>query len=422
MDYKKFLELLPQVYNSIEQESIEITNDRFFLLSKQLESNINHYFLKLLNTAVICLEEAEIYCEITDNLGVSLISSLMNSETMGYGIIENNNINLQKINHNLTSFNCLDQVCIYEGDINNFCNDLKALQSDDKIGIFYIDGEKSYRTILNTLMSIRPFLAEEAFIIISHIEKQETKDAIDDFQTYNNTTSIHKLLTVNKDTKLYPILEQELVILLWQNNLIYKQINKINKQGLIKLNEGNEKNKKLLLHVGCGTYRENALPQQFRSEEWLEIRLDIDPNVTPDIIGTITDLSALSDNSVDAVFSSHNLEHIYNFEVPIALAEFKRVLKPKGFVMFVVPDMQTAAEWVVRGEMEDTPLYQSPGGNVPALWMFYGMGTTYPGMPYMAHKTGFTVQNLEKKLQEAGFTNLELIRHSFDIVAYGYKI
>lgn len=173
--------------------------------------------------------------------------------------------------------------------------------------------------------------------------------------------------------------------------------------------------------MGCGPSNPNALPQDFRGDDWVEIRLDINPNVQPDIIGTITDLSGVPNNSVDAVYSSHNLEHIYNFEVPIALAEFKRVLKNGGCVMFVVPDMQTAAEWVMRGEMEDSPLYQSPAGPVPALWMFYGMGTTYPGMPYMAHKTGFTTKNLAKQLGEAGFNNLKLIRRSFDIIAYGYK-
>lgn len=79
--------------------------------------------------------------------------------------------------------------------------------------------------------------------------------------------------------------------------------------------------------MGCGPSNPNALPQDFRGDDWVEIRLDINPNVQPDIIGTITDLSGVPNNSVDAVYSSHNLEHIYNFEVPIALAEFKRVLK-----------------------------------------------------------------------------------------------
>jgi len=173
--------------------------------------------------------------------------------------------------------------------------------------------------------------------------------------------------------------------------------------------------------VGCGPYNPEALPQLFRDGNWQEIRLDINTAVNPDILGTITDLSAVPDNCVDAVFSSHNLEHIYHYEVPIALGEFKRILKPEGFLMIVVPDMQTAAEFVARGDMENEPLYISPGGPVRALWMFYGMGTEVPGMPYMAHKTGFTSQNLNHKLQEANFARVEVIRREFDLVAFGYK-
>ncbi|UAJ74324.1 class I SAM-dependent methyltransferase [Synechocystis sp. PCC 7339] len=179
--------------------------------------------------------------------------------------------------------------------------------------------------------------------------------------------------------------------------------------------------KKKVLHVGCGPYNPNALPPDLRTENWQEIRLDIDPKMQPDILGTITDLSAVPDNSVDAVYSSHNLEHIYDYEVPLALAEFKRVLKPGGLTWLVVPDMQLAAEWVVKGDMDDQPLYTSPAGPVRALWMFYGMGTSIPGTPYMAHKTGFTASGLRGRLTVAGFRSVEVWRGNFNIYAKGYK-
>ena len=89
--------------------------------------------------------------------------------------------------------------------------------------------------------------------------------------------------------------------------------------------------------------------------------------------------------------------------------------------MIVVPDMQTAAEFVARGDMENEPLYISPSGLLRALWMFYGMGTEFTRMPYIAHKTGFTSQNLNQKLQEANFARVEVIRTEFELVAFGYK-
>ena len=89
--------------------------------------------------------------------------------------------------------------------------------------------------------------------------------------------------------------------------------------------------------------------------------------------------------------------------------------------MIVVPDMKSAAQWVARGDMDDEPLYLSPGGPVKALWMFYGMGTSVPGLPYMAHKTGFTAASLQPRLVTAGFSRVEVVLRPFEIVAYAYK-
>ena len=87
------------------------------------------------------------------------------------------------------------------------------------------------------------------------------------------------------------------------------------------------------LHIGCGPKRKNQTTKAFNSPEWIEQRLDIDQSVNPDIVGTMTEMSAVANESVDAIFSSHNIEHLYAHEVPVALAEFKRVLKPTGFLV-----------------------------------------------------------------------------------------
>ncbi len=63
---------------------------------------------------------------------------------------------------------------------------------------------------------------------------------------------------------------------------------------------------KTFLHVGCGPKRKNQTTQGFNTPDWTELRLDIDARVAPDIIGTMTDMSAVADASVDAIFSSHN--------------------------------------------------------------------------------------------------------------------
>jgi predicted SAM-dependent methyltransferase len=89
---------------------------------------------------------------------------------------------------------------------------------------------------------------------------------------------------------------------------------------------------KTFLHVGCGPKHKNQTTRAFASDTWQELRLDIDPAVKPDIVGTMLDMSAVASESVDALFSSHNIEHLYPHEVSMALQEFLRVLKPDGFL------------------------------------------------------------------------------------------
>ncbi|WP_206075625.1 class I SAM-dependent methyltransferase [Polynucleobacter aenigmaticus] len=102
---------------------------------------------------------------------------------------------------------------------------------------------------------------------------------------------------------------------------------------------------KKFLHVGCGPQYKTQL-KGFNSDDWQEIRFDIDPKVSPDIEGTLTDMVLVPSESVDAIFSSHNIEHIFPHEVPVALSEFYRVLKPDGIVVLTCPDLQSVCEAV----------------------------------------------------------------------------
>ena len=84
---------------------------------------------------------------------------------------------------------------------------------------------------------------------------------------------------------------------------------------------------KTFLHVGCGQLGKDNTTRELSKPDWKELRLDIDASVNPDFVGTMTDMGDVGSNSMDAVYSSHNIEHLYVHEVPLALSEFKRVLK-----------------------------------------------------------------------------------------------
>lgn len=179
---------------------------------------------------------------------------------------------------------------------------------------------------------------------------------------------------------------------------------------------------KVFLHVGCGPQSKKGL-KGFDSEEWSEIRFDIDERVNPDIVGSLTDMGAVQSNSVDAVYSSHNIEHLFAHEVIPALQEFNRVLKDDGIVVLTCPDLQSVCRAVVNDKLLE-PLYVSPAGPISPIDILYGhRGYIANGNRYMAHNCGFTKKVLDQVFAEAGFpVRLTLQRpDAFDLWVVAFK-
>ncbi|HEV8034172.1 MAG TPA: hypothetical protein VGP75_05035, partial [Yoonia sp.] len=53
--------------------------------------------------------------------------------------------------------------------------------------------------------------------------------------------------------------------------------------------------------------------------------------------------------SMDALFSSRNVEHLYPHEMPVAFGEFHKVLAEDGFAIITCPDLKSVAALVFRG-------------------------------------------------------------------------
>jgi hypothetical protein len=169
------------------------------------------------------------------------------------------------------------------------------------------------------------------------------------------------------------------------------------------------------LHIGCGSKTKADTTPGFAKAEWQELRLDIDPGAKPDIVADMTDMSAVATASVDALFSSHSLEHLYPHQVPVALGEFVRVLKPEGFAVITCPDLQLAASAIAAGKL-DEPIYVSPGGPITAMDIVFGHRPSLArGQGFMAHRTGFSLQSLFDALGRAGFARTTALRRRIGV-------
>jgi predicted SAM-dependent methyltransferase len=127
------------------------------------------------------------------------------------------------------------------------------------------------------------------------------------------------------------------------------------------------------------------------SPDWKILDVVARPEV--DFIGPCTDLGQFADGSIDEIYASHVLEHLgYREELPRALAEWHRVLRPGGQVKISVPDMMKLCGMFAHPQLPP-PLLN------PLLAMMYGG----QGDAHDFHKMGFTQDILAAFLHAAGF-------------------
>ena len=159
---------------------------------------------------------------------------------------------------------------------------------------------------------------------------------------------------------------------------------------------------KNLLHVGCG-YNNKKNTLKYYDDEWKETRVDINPEVNPDILGNMKDLSKVQNNYYDSIFSSHSIEHVYIHEVNIVLKEFYRVLNQNGFLVITCPDLKSISKLIAEDKLLEVA-YESPAGPINPVDMLWGHSKSIKeGNESMAHKCGFTKKTLMAVLTNAGF-------------------
>ncbi|HJP67423.1 MAG TPA: methyltransferase domain-containing protein [Sphingomicrobium sp.] len=173
-----------------------------------------------------------------------------------------------------------------------------------------------------------------------------------------------------------------------------------------------------VLNAGSGPRSNRRLHAVFGPGQWQETRFDVDARAEPDVIGSMTNLRPhFSDASFDAIWSSHSLEHLYAYEIPLALAEFRRILKPDGFALITCPDLETVMTLFLE-HGSDHVVYRSAVGPITPLDMMFGHGRSIAsGNVHMAHRSGLTAERLGGLLLRAGFAEAITRRQGVDLWA-----
>lgn len=196
MDYQKFIHQLPELYNNWGQESLHPKSDRFQKLSEQVpEISPTHQIqsqmskenvMQVLNLAVACLEDDEVYCQVGCFHGASLIAALLNnSQSIAYAVenfsgLDSHVEKLAKFAENISQFGLEEQVIFCEQDFEDFFLELRQAAPEVKIGVYCYQGNCDYRSQLLSLLLAKPFLPEKALIIVNH-SGDSVQQAILDF-------------------------------------------------------------------------------------------------------------------------------------------------------------------------------------------------------------------------------------------------
>lgn len=156
----------------------------------------------------------------------------------------------------------------------------------------------------------------------------------------------------------------------------------------------------IMLHVGCGT---NYM------EGWINIDNNSDNNIKKlDFMWDLREPLPFPESSVDFIFNEHFLEHLTVEEGKAALQDFKRILKPSGVLRIAMPDLaDVVSDYLNLNWKEERKEFLKKYGldyiktraeNINICFRCWG------------HKWLYDWEELDRRLNEVGFSNIEKCR------------
>lgn len=142
------------------------------------------------------------------------------------------------------------------------------------------------------------------------------------------------------------------------------------------------------LNIGCGGRR---IPGY--------TGIDAVPRPAADIVAKADNIP-LADGVAEEIMAIHIIEHFYEWEVPVVLREWFRLLKPDGKLVAELPDIVKCCKNLVDNAMRG-------GKHIDQLsyWGLYGDPRLKD--PFMTHRWGWTFETLEQVLHAVGFRDIQ---------------
>jgi len=134
------------------------------------------------------------------------------------------------------------------------------------------------------------------------------------------------------------------------------------------------------LHLGCYQKKIHGF-----------VNVDIRPEVHPDVVDDVFQLTQFKPLTADLIYACHVLEHAKRPEALGALERWHEVLRPKGVLRLAVPDLEAVFA------------YYKTTGNLAELFTFLFGSQKHP---YDIHYTGWDFKTLKNDLELVGFQNV----------------
>lgn len=109
--------------------------------------------------------------------------------------------------------------------------------------------------------------------------------------------------------------------------------------------------------------------------------------------GALGETLPLDDGCAAELHCYHYIEHVYLWEAPALVAEFRRLLRPGGRLILELPNLEAACRNLLAGlsnQMSTWPLYGDPGHRDP----------------FMCHRWGYTPKTIKELLVQSGFSSV----------------